>query len=374
MAGRFATLSRPLSRRTLIGSSLAFALPRPGDGVRAALSVDQDAGRSGFLFRGISYPSFKDGNYAAPESKEALGDLARTGANFVAIIPTQFTRTQRDADIFRTEASEADEHVLGAIEDARAAGLSVMLKPHIDALDGKPREYYAPSDPARWFESYQAFLLHYARMAAERKVELFCIGCELDALTGPDHQASWLRLIGAVRSVYGGPIVYAATWNGAKDASFWDAVDYIGIDAYNPLSTASDPSVSELAHGWETAPGNAWVASKSENQSPLAFYRQLARRHGKPVIFTEIGYKSVAGAANRPGDWKWTGAVDVALQARAYEAFFEVWSREASWMKGAFLWHWTTRRLNEHSEESWKGYTPQNKPAEAVIARWYGGD
>jgi hypothetical protein len=43
-------------------------------------------------------------------------------------------------------------------------------------------------------------------------------------------------------------------------------------------------------------------------------------------------------------------------------------------MKGAFLWHWSTRRLNEHSEASWKGYTPQNKPAEAVIARWYGGD
>jgi hypothetical protein len=369
-----AGLSCPLSRRSLIGAGLALLLPaRPGSGAQFSVEEPQVAS-SGFLFRGISYPSFKNGNYADPESKLALNDLSRTGANFVAIIPTQFTRTQRDKAIFRTEATESDEHVLEAIADSRANGLAVMLKPHVDSRDGKPREYYAPADVAGWFESYRAFLVHYARMAADRRVELFCIGCELDNLAGPQHRASWLSVIAAVRQAYDGPIVYAATWNGAKDVSFWDAVDYIGIDAYNPLSTAYDPSVDELAAGWRSVPENAWVAAKSDEQPPLVFYRELADRYEKPVVFTEIGYKSVAGAAARPGDWKWTGAVDAALQARAYEAFFEVWNHEASWMKGAFLWHWTTRRLTEHSDASLRDYTPQNKPAEAVIARWYGGD
>jgi hypothetical protein len=109
----------------------------------------------------------------------------------------------------------------------------------------------------------------------------------------------------------------------------------------------------------------------SNGKSPFQYYRGLWEAYHKPMIFTEIGYKSVAGALARPGDWKWKGAVDLELQAKAYEAFFEVWSRESAWMKGAFLWNWEPELHPERNAGGLQGYTPQNKPAAAVVTRWY---
>jgi hypothetical protein len=336
---------------------------------RPAAAGRRSTSRSGFIYRGISYPSFRNGNYAAQESTLALAQIARTGANYIALIPTHFSATFRDHRFYRSENTESDESLLTAFRTARAAGLSILLKPHVDAVDGKPREALNPTDVSAWFESYGALLLHYARIAAEQRAEMFCVGCELDRLVGAPHRERWLGVIDAVRKAYGGPLTYAATWNGAKDVGFWDAVDYIGIDAYNPLSNAAAPTVDDLAAGWSAVPEDSWVASKSEGLSPLEFYRDLSRRNRKPMIFTEIGYKSVAGAAARPGDWRLEGALDLELQARAYEAFFRVWSREAAWMRGAFLWHWTTRP--NPSERSRRDYTPQHKPATEIIASWY---
>jgi hypothetical protein len=342
-------------------------------GVLARLPWPQGPSPSGFAFRGISYPSYRDGSYGGPGSTAALRELRTTGADHVAIIPTQAIRTYRDAEIFPTERTESDANLRIAIADARRERLKILLKPHIDALDWKPREYLRPDNAEAWFESYTRFMEHYSRLATALGAEMLCIGCELDSLVGAPHRSGWLRMIDAVRAIYSGPLVYAATWNGAKDVSFWDAVDYIGIDAYNPLTAQPTASIEDLADAWRSVPDNHWVASKSLNLSPLAFYRSLSETHGKPVVFTEIGYRSVAGAAARPGDWRLDGPVDLDIQVRAYEAFFRVWSRESAWMKGAFLWHWVPERSPDHSEEIAKGYTPQGKPAAETIARWYGG-
>lgn len=361
-----------ISRRVLLLGGAVFALDVPIiQRRRANVSVKPQSSESKFEFRGMSYPSFKNGNYATAESKVSLVELAKTGANFVAIIPTRFTKTLRDTEISPTAQTETDANVVRAIIDAHDAGLKVMLKPHVDAMNGKPRLDFAPADVGEWFRQYEAFLLNYARMAAEHHVELFCIGCEYESLEGPRYRELWLRVAKRVRSVYSGPLVYAS--GSGKEVSFWDTVDYIGVDAYNALSNAANPSVDQLVEGWVSVSANRWVASLTGNKSPRDYYRALWEAHRKPMIFTEIGYKSVAGAAARPGDWKFNGPVDLELQARAYEAFFRVWSAESSWMKGAFLWHWEPRIIREQSQRNWKDYSPQAKPAAVVITRWYGG-
>jgi hypothetical protein len=324
-----------------------------------------------FEFRGISYPSFHNGNYAATESTASLAELAKTGANYVAIIPTQFSKTIKDSEFYATDHTESDANVLKAITDVHALGLAVLLKPHVDPADGKPRALYAPTDVDAWFRNYEAFLLHYAAIAAANHVEMFAIGCELDSMVGRGYRGQWLRIIRSVKRIYHGPIIYAVDWPGVDEVAFLDAVDYIGVDAYDPLSDARAPSVAELAAGWTTISANPWVALHSHLHSPMQNYRALWRRYHKPIIFTEIGYKSVTGTAGRPGDWKWDGAVDLQVQARAYEAFFEVWSRQTAWMKGAFLWDWEPVLHPERSVYGLKGYTPQNKPAASVITRWY---
>jgi hypothetical protein len=324
-----------------------------------------------FELRGISYPSFHNGAYASGASSTSLAALAKTGANFVAIVPTRFSKTISDSAFFDTAATESDASVLTAIRQAHALGLSVLLKPHVDPMDGTPRSHYAPHDPAEWFRNYEAFLLHYAAIAAEQQVAMLSIGCELDSLAGPRYRAEWLHLVAAVRAVYSGRLVYSAETWGQDDVSFWDQVDLIGVDAYDPLSYAHNPTLADLVAGWTTVSSNPWVAAKSNHKSPLENYRALSIRFGKPVVFSEIGYKSVAGAMTRPGDWRFKGRVDLALQARAYEAFFQVWGQETDWMKGAFLWNWEPVPDPERTPGGLAGYTPQNKPAAEVITRWY---
>ena len=324
-----------------------------------------------FTIRGVSFPSYHNGTYASSDSAAALADLARTGANFVAIIPTWFSKTTRDSEFFASDHTESDASVVKAISEAHALGLSVLLKPHVDPADGKPRAEYAPADPAAWLANYKSLLLHYAAMATANHVEMFNIGCELDSMVGPRYRSQWLSIIRAVRLVYHGPIIYAHGWPGLNPVSFLDAVDYIGVDAYDPLSDARNPTVAELAAGWTTISSNPWVARRLAFHSPMANYRALWERYHKPIIFTEIGYKSVAGAVGRPGDWKWDGPVDLQAQARAYEAFFEVWSRQTAWVKGAFFWNWEPATRPEQTVWGLKGYTPQDKPAALVLTRWY---
>jgi hypothetical protein len=380
LAGRFRAAARRLvsiiprrrAEALALLSATALVLGGSVDGLSYILDHPSVAPSKGvFEIRGISYPSFHNGTYATAESTAALAELAKTGANYVAIIPTRFSRTIKDSEFSATDGTESDEHVLKAISDAHALGLAVLLKPHVDPSDGKPRGAYDPTDVGEWFANYEAFLLHYAAMAAAAHVEMFSIGCELDSMVGPRYRSQWLNIIHSVRQVYHGPLTYAHDWPGVSDVGFWDAVDYIGTDAYDPLSDARNPSVADLAAGWTTISSNPWVAKQSNYNSPLRNYHALWLRYHKPVIFTEIGYKSVTAAATRPGDWKWDSAVDLQLQARAYEAFFQVWSRQSAWMKGAFFWNWEPIVHPERTAYGLKGYTPQNKPAELVIAHWY---
>ena len=55
-----------------------------------------------------------------------------------------------------------------------------------------------------------------------------------------------------VRARFGGRLTYAANHiDGANSLGFWDALDYIGIDAYEPLSWSDpNPSTETLAASW----------------------------------------------------------------------------------------------------------------------------
>ena len=93
-------------------------------------------------------------------------------------------------------------------------------------------------------EGYKKYILSYAVLADTMEIDLFCIGTELKAmaLERPDY---WKELIAEVRSIYGGPIIYAANWDSYDEIAFWDELDFIGIDAYFPLGNRQIPSVEE---------------------------------------------------------------------------------------------------------------------------------
>ena len=125
-----------------------------------------------------------------------------------------------------------------------------MLKPQLYCENGQGQGDLTPTDPAAWFASYATFINHYAQIAQNNGVELFCVGCELNHLDTSTYDANWRTVISGVRAIYNGPLTYAADWSTYARIPFWGALDYAGIDAYFPLSNAKTPSVADLVRGW----------------------------------------------------------------------------------------------------------------------------
>jgi hypothetical protein len=243
------------------------------------------------------------------------------------------------------------EEVRGLVRAAKAIGMKVLLVPRLGQRNSSVDFGTDEAAWATWFRSYEELLLPYVELAQEEGVEIFCVGREFGGTVR--LRKEWTRLIRDVRAIYKGSLVYAAGWRGEMwDVSFWDLVDYIGINAYYSLTGRFAPTLEELIASWK---------------GPLNSLGCLARREGKRVIFTELGYRSVNGASRAPWDHGATGDPDPNEQALCYRAFFEaVWGKEA-WFAGAFLWYWGPEGGPEDT-----GYTPKGKPAEEILREFFG--
>lgn len=309
--------------------------------------------------KGMCYTTWSRDKYSSPESDASLKQLASTGTKWVALVTTWYQEACHTTKIFPNEKTPSDESIIHAINTIRSLGMKVMLKPHLDVLDTSGSSWRgeiacAPEDWNAWFESYRDFMLHYAKIAEENKVEMLCIGTELTSVATIKEEMWKEKIIAPVKEVYKGPLTYAANWNEEfTHVKFWDALDFVGIDAYFPLSENERPTLDEIKKGWET-----WVKELEEFQKKV----------DKPIIFPEVGYCSVKGTAKTPWEEIAGGEIDAALQADCYEALFEVfWDKE--WFYGVYWWRWGTDvRFGGPMN---RGFSPQNKPAEDVVTKWY---
>lgn len=298
----------------------------------------------------------------APD-QSPLPYLDSLGVRHLVLVPFAFQRRIDDPDVrFNPEPSWYSESATGARRLAAEGGnlgLSVVLKPQvwIGGHDGgwsAEIGFDSEDEWQRWEAGYRAFVLHHARLAAELESPLFVIGAELGRAVRerPDF---FRALIAEVRTVYPGPLTYAANWHDDyEDVPFWDALDLVGVQAYFPLATAGDAarSVERFVEAW---------------RPHIESLHRVHERTGKPVVFTEIGYRSVGYAAAEP--WRWPSRDEVAtpdpvLQAQLYRAFFESLWHEP-WFEGAFVWKW------EDGRHGPLGFAFHGKPAEDVLAAWY---
>jgi hypothetical protein len=299
------------------------------------------------------------GEHSDPRGPATLRELKALGVDAVQVVPFAF-----QPDVERPELRFRDHTVTQTafIREAHSLGLVVQLKPHIWSNQfwgpqGRWRgdlRMHSESDWLRWFAHYREFILHYARIAEATQVEALCIGLEYVQATR-ERPEDWRALIAATRAVYHGPLTYAANLHGeAEEISFWDELDYIGVNVYPSLTSVPGAPVETLVQGY--APTVATLA-------------RLAERHRRPVIVTEIGFPATPDAAIRP--WEWPGRddeVDLAAQSRAYEATFQAfWGKP--WLKGIYWWKWPIHGLGGGPGDP--EYTPRNKPAERVMARYF---
>lgn len=259
--------------------------------------------------------------------------------------------------------SESHRGIRALARQADTLGMGVILKPHIwiGGNDGGENrsEIAFGSEHAwdRWETSYRGFLMTYARLAADVDADVLVLGTELRsvATTRPEF---WRRLAHDVRNVYDGELTYAANWHSEyENVEFWDVLDYVGVQAYFPLAEGENPTLEALEARWRA------------HREDLA---RVHRRSEKPILFTEIGYRSAPTTAEAPWEWPQRGgdglSADSSLQARCYRAFFSTMA-DASWFAGGIVWKWHP----EHDRQSPTAFTPQGKPAERVLRRWFTG-
>ncbi len=185
----------------------------------------------------------------------SLAQLSTTGTNFVAIVVTQYQQNISSKSIYPlfdaqpdlecnyySFVTTKDAELRAAIQKTHSLGMKVMLKPHVDLLEnhlpcgkfwrGEIGTSFSSQDWQEWLESYTSMILPYAKMAEEESVELFSVNCELYVANMNAPEELWRQLISKIRSVYSGKLTVASNWSPfPSTVKWWDAVDYIGVDA-----------------------------------------------------------------------------------------------------------------------------------------------
>lgn len=286
-----------------------------------------------------------------------LDEIKALGADHVELVVAWY---QEDAS-----STEIGEHprftaplsaVRQAMRDARAAGLGVVLFPIVRLTNPRGADEWRgtlhPRDRAAWFASYGARLAELAKLASSEHAAALSIGSELSTLDGENDRDAWRAVIARVKKRFAGPLLYSGNWDHFERVAVYEQVDLAGVCAYFALAERDGAADDEtLTRGWR------------DGRARLERFSKIV---AKPLVLTEVGYRSVKGAAAAPWDEGGGGIVDLDEQRRCYAAFRRIWS-DAS-LAGVFFWNWY----------GWGGptsrsYTPRNKPASDEIRRFFDG-
>jgi hypothetical protein len=307
--------------------------------------------------------------YGSEPCERSMLEARRMGATWVSLTPfgRVWDLSPEGVDVrFEAPFEENRAAVARAVRQAHAAGLRVMLVPHLWVETGGWRALLDPGSDeawAEWTRAYAAFVLSWARLAEVEHVDLFSVGVELRNWVTTTRAPLFAEVIRSVRSSYSGPITYAANWDDVEDTVILGDLDVIGINAFYPLARSDGASIDLLRHG---------------GHKVAADLAALARRWKKPVLLAEIGYTTRPDPAIRP--WEWPDGmtnvvVDEAAQARAYLALLEP-LLETPEVVGFFVWRLYADPDDMSQEAEW-GFSPRGKLAELILrdafaARWSG--
>jgi hypothetical protein len=243
-------------------------------------------------------------------------------------------------------------------------------------------------------DGYNNFILHYANLVRGR-VDAFIIGSELKKLTtirsinGEFPVVNELiNLAKKVKEILGPSvkITYAADWSEYhNDSKGWyhlddlwssEYIDFIGIDAYFPLTDTATGGIKkeDIEKGWVSGEGadyyydsngvkqeltssNAWKNIKywweNDHYQPDGTKTSWQPK-SKKIWFTEYGFPSVDKAPNQPnifydpncidgGVPKYsTGDIDFVIQKKSIKATIEV-VKKMEFIENIFLWCWDAR-------------------------------
>ena len=276
--------------------------------------------------------------------------------------------------------------IASAAAAAEADGLSVMFDPilvstgegsYATSLENPNATFVASA----FFAGYQAYIVQCAETAQAAGVKIFSIGSEMRAVTGSQYTSYWDQIIAAVRQVYSGELTYKAVFEPgypagteAAQIGFWSTLDFVSLDVYPVLGTEANPTIGEL--------GAAWTSAIEDGQ-PVDYAQAIAAiaaATGKSILIAETGVASMNGGEAGPANdyliSQSSTQSNFALQANWWRAFFNTFGADPpSWLSGVFAFGMDPDVDGDDRTSAFylNSYSLYGKPAETVIADWFGG-
>ena len=271
---------------------------------------------------------------------------------------------------------EPDAELAQILGLAHARGMRTCLVPVqlVSSSAGRSAWLRRTTAPAwRDFFVDQRRMLEHAGLTAELMgVELLSLGSELRNAThtridGEEDllveifetkREEWSRSIAFARAVFSGGLTYGALWKQElEQVEFWPELDFVGLVYYPRLGASLGERPSD----------------RSIQGSMTKVLRALAEKGaevGNPVLLLETGFPSSARA------WWDTslgqGELDLDEQQRLYTSFsgaLDSVAGETDQIRGTYLWRWEIEPGSGGARD--RGFSPQGKPAEAVLRRMY---
>ena len=311
---------------------------------------------------GFDYIAFGPGEYNSSLGDAAFAHLADTHVSHIQVLVTWYMPSLNATAISPTAATPTWDDLTHVVQSARARNITVIVKPHVDILTGEWRgeigsQYSTQEQWDAFFASYTAYMLAVASWAKDQGggVWGFNVGTEYVGTTTAAHTGEWRAVIAAVRSAFNGTLWYGANWGAEPwNVQFWDDLDYIGVDAYYPVTRGDDyGNESDIAAHWAAVNANLTA---------------LALLWGKSIVYAELGYRSYAGAGVNPGAWVGDPAPNAQAQLALWTGFFK-YALPAPWLAGLFPWDWSASPFDGFVCDS--GYSPNGKPAYALFQSEY---
>lgn len=334
----------------------------------------------GELHCGVTFGFYaRNGYYSSPAAFREVDEMAKTGVKWVCVVATvmqeSFAATRQFRDF---EHTPNDLELMEIIDYIHEKGMKVQLRPMLECYDGLGRLAVTfPADgermpglprsyASRWFESMSLRSAYYARLAEKTGCEMFCLDSELDRIVS--FNAQWKEVLAAVRAVYSGAVTSCHTLHTRvidfeKELSNPDCwlheLDMLSISDY--ITCADRPGLSA-----------AEMAERMEDERELL--RRIAAIYKKPVLLGESGCTSSEGSAMHPSGWAPEGRYDGEEQANYLRALLTTFWNEP-WWYGLYWWKWdeqNNRPEMKSDPAGDKGFTVAGKPAQRVMAEWYG--
>ncbi|WP_405412816.1 glycoside hydrolase family 113 [Maribacter sp. Asnod1-A12] len=309
----------------------------------------------GFNFAHEGYSIYN--GYGSQKATESLLKQKNMGSNAMAIVPytgINDINTPTPLHFSDNAGSENDDAVVHAVSMASNMGMYTLLKPQIYVGGSWPGGIDMPTEEQwnKFHDYYYRWIRHYAFLAEIHEMDALCIGVEFATATLAQPEA-WRSMIKKTRALYSGQLTYAANWGEEfENIEFWDDLDFVGLNSYYPLSKKDNPTDEELRLQFDT------IKTK---------IKKVYDRFKKPIVFTEIGFRSVDTPWKNPHA-EADDSINEESQRRGYEIIFEG-IQDEPWCQG-ILW-WKFPSYIEYRGEHNNAFTPNNKLAEETVRDWF---